>query len=265
MALGLRSRLEAAFVFSLPLAWYGGLFALLIAPSTERAAGRFAAAQPAPEFPAVAWSPAVYEAPIDAPSAPPDAEPGAVERPPPEPAAAEPGAVERPPPEPAAAEPSPVEGPAAGRAPGRAAAQIDRRVRTGPPPAGGERRRARRADCDTDEGIVQIAEARFQVPRELVDYYSRNLAEAARLAAVSWHRGPDGEVDGFRLRRMSCANVLRQAGLRNGDVIHAINGREVTTIAQALKAYARLRGKRSLRLRVTRRDGSEVSLRYRLL
>ncbi len=112
---------------------------------------------------------------------------------------------------------------------------------------------------------MQLDEARFQVPRELVDYYSRNLAEAARLAAVSWHSGPGGEVDGFRLRRMSCANVLRQAGLRNGDVIHAINGREVTTIAQALKAYARLRGKRSLRLRVTRRDGSEVSLRYRLI
>jgi hypothetical protein len=31
-----------------------------------------------------------------------------------------------------------------------------------------------------------------------------------------WNRGADGKVDGFKVKRMRCGNVLRQAGLENG-------------------------------------------------
>ena len=80
---------------------------------------------------------------------------------------------------------------------------------------------------------------------------------------MAWHRSADGKVDGFRIRRIRCGGVLHEAGLRNGDVVHTVNGKPVRTLPQALGAYRRLRKKRVLWLEVTRR-GDTRTLRYLL-
>ena len=86
---------------------------------------------------------------------------------------------------------------------------------------------------------------------------------AMTLASVYWYR-EEGEIVGFKVRRIKCGSVLHQAGFRNGDIIHSINGREVTTIPQALVAYRKLRRKRKLEVVLTRRSGDTVALRYKL-
>ena len=78
-----------------------------------------------------------------------------------------------------------------------------------------------------------------------------------------WYR-EEGDIVGFRVRRIKCGSVLHQAGIRNGDVVRSINGRPVTTIPQALSAYRKLRRKRKLEVELTRRSGEAVSLRYKL-
>ncbi|MEL6344569.1 MAG: PDZ domain-containing protein [Myxococcota bacterium] len=128
---------------------------------------------------------------------------------------------------------------------------------------GRNKRRRRRPCVDGVDSIQAMGGDRYTVERDLVDYYSRDLKEAARLAYVHWHR-QDGEIVGFRVRRIRCGSVLHQAGFRNGDVIHSINGKPVTSIPQALMAYRKLRRKKRLQVDVTRRDGSSVQLRYRL-
>jgi len=127
-----------------------------------------------------------------------------------------------------------------------------------------ERKKKRRRSClEEVDSIAEIGDNRYRVERDLVDYYSNHLNEAARLGYAHWYR-EEGEVVGFRIRRIRCGNVLHQAGFRNGDVIRSINGREVTTIPQALLAYRKLRRKKKLTVEVTRRDGQSVVLHYRL-
>ncbi|MFT5685731.1 MAG: hypothetical protein ACI8RZ_006685 [Myxococcota bacterium] len=113
------------------------------------------------------------------------------------------------------------------------------------------------------DSITELGPDRYQIERDLIDYYAGDMREAMTLASVYWYR-EEGDVVGFKVRRIKCGSVLHQAGFRNGDVIHSINGREVTTIPQALAAYRKLRRKRKLEVVLTRRTGDTVSLRYKL-
>lgn len=115
----------------------------------------------------------------------------------------------------------------------------------------------------TSNGIARRSDGSFLLDRRVVDGYAKNPGSLARQARVAWHRGADGRTDGFRLGGIACGSELHAAGLRNGDVVHAINGKPLTTIPQALWAYSSLRGADELVLRVTRK-GKVRSLRYHL-
>ena len=114
-----------------------------------------------------------------------------------------------------------------------------------------------------NEGIVQIDDATWRIDGGIVDYYMRHINQAQKLAWVDWARGADGKVDGFKVKRMRCGNVLRQAGLENGDVIQSINGKTVHSIPTAISAYMKLRSKNVLRLTVSR-DGQILHIKYKL-
>ena len=68
------------------------------------------------------------------------------------------------------------------------------------------------------------------------------------------------------------AKVMARAGVcsrREAERLIAqdrveVNGKPVTTIPQALFSYRKLRKKKRLQVDITRRDGSQVKLRYRL-
>ena len=47
------------------------------------------------------------------------------------------------------------------------------------------------------------------------------------VARVLPHRGPDAEIDGVRVSGIRRDSPLEQMGVRNGDVIHSVNGADV--------------------------------------
>ncbi|GEM_PF-5774295 len=119
--------------------------------------------------------------------------------------------------------------------------------------------------CESnDPRVSQLDAFEYALDMGVLDYYSSHLVEADQLAYTTWHKGSDGRVDGFRVRGMGCGNLLRQSGLKNGDVIHRINDQEIRTLKGAMRAYKRLRDSRMLRLTITRKDGSRVKLKYKL-
>ncbi len=126
-------------------------------------------------------------------------------------------------------------------------------------------RRKRARDCKPDVPQIRSTGAsRWDVERDLIDRYARDLKAASRLASVSWAHDARGRVIGFQVHRVRCGSPLHEAGFKNGDLVTQINGRKVRTVPQALAAYVALRIKRKLRVRGTRRDGQSLDLRYRL-
>ena len=119
-------------------------------------------------------------------------------------------------------------------------------------------------DCLPDNPkIKNLGNDRYRVPRALVDRYVNDLKAAESLATTYWQLGREGEVIGFRIRRVRCGNDLYQAGFRGGDVVIAVNEEPVATTPQIVKAYFKLRKKNKLRILI-RRNRKERELKYTL-
>lgn len=114
----------------------------------------------------------------------------------------------------------------------------------------------------TDE-IQRLDDDEYSISRELVMEYASDLERASRLAYVAWHKDKDGDIDGFVLKKIRCGTVLEQAGLQNGDVIRAVNGKQVKSIMTAWGAWRKVKKKDVVRVTVIRK-GEKIELRYKI-
>lgn len=121
----------------------------------------------------------------------------------------------------------------------------------------------KKSACDPDDRIVKLGSHHWRIERDLVDYYASHLRELDRQASSSSHKNEAGKADGVLIYLTKCS-ILRHGGMRNGDIIHTVNGRKVTNIANAVTTYLALRKERNLTVEITRRNGKQVTHKYRL-
>jgi len=128
----------------------------------------------------------------------------------------------------------------------------------------GKAPRGNKKPCEPVEEIVKVSATKWRVERGILDWYAVHLRELEKQAGVGVHRSEDGKRDGARLYLPRCS-VLRQAGFRGGDVVHSVNGHKVTSIANGVKTYARVRNDRTLKVDITRKNGKSLTLTYKLV
>lgn len=158
---------------------------------------------------------------------------------------------------PGPAPPPPAEAAEAGAASGAETAAADRRAQRGrSTSSGGTRKGGVKGKTDKPcpppvDTIDPIGENTWKIERTLIEYYATHLGELMKLGTPYVHTGPDGKRDGFRVRLSRCS-ILRDGGLRSGDVIHSINGVKIYNVLDAVNAYFKLRTKPVLTVKVTR-------------
>lgn len=136
----------------------------------------------------------------------------------------------------------------------------------------------------TDQ-IVRMGTSAWMVERSLLAWYAQRPARIDDVVRVRRERGPDGKVIGYKLMGIRCGSPAHLAGLRNGDVLRAVNGRRspraappgtrdvlravngraVRSFAEALLTYVRVRGEQVIELDVLRSTGETERLLYRIL
>ena len=113
----------------------------------------------------------------------------------------------------------------------------------------------------TEDGVEQIGDNKWAVPRSLLDKYIGDLGAASKLGRALLHRGPDGGYDGYRLSAIRRGSLADQLGIKNGDVIHAVNGSSLDSMQAAMGAYNTMQNDSNFCLEVTRR-GEKQQLCY---
>jgi len=112
-----------------------------------------------------------------------------------------------------------------------------------------------------DDGIEQIGDNKWAVPRSLLDKYIGDLGAASKLGRALLHRGADGNYDGYRLSAIRRGSLADQLGIKNGDVIHSVNGSDLNSMQAAMGAYNTMQNDSNFCLNVTRR-GEQQELCY---
>lgn len=116
-------------------------------------------------------------------------------------------------------------------------------------------------DDGDDNGIDQLGDNSFAVDREVVEKYLGDLDGLARLGRAIPHRGADGEIDGYRLSGIRRRTIGEQLGIKNGDIVHAVNGYPLTSMQGAMSAYTSLQSESGFKFEITRR-GQQMTLEY---
>ncbi len=112
--------------------------------------------------------------------------------------------------------------------------------------------------------IEKLGERHFEVDRAFIESYAFNMKKLETLGAVGHHEGDDGKRDGFIVGRIRCGTPLHQGGLRNGDVVHSVNGKKVNNVLQAIGAYRKVKKADEVEIELTRRNGKRLTFTYEL-
>lgn len=107
---------------------------------------------------------------------------------------------------------------------------------------------------DEDSGVSKEGDNKFVVERSLVDQALSNPEALAKQVRVVPHKGADGEIDGYRLSGIRRGSIFEKLGIKNGDIVHSVNGKGLTSTSNALDAYNSLQNERSFSFEITRRS-----------
>ena len=113
----------------------------------------------------------------------------------------------------------------------------------------------------SEDGVEQVGDNKWSVPRSLLDKYIGDLGAASKLGRALLHRGPDGNYDGYRLSAIRSGSLADQLGIKNGDVVHSVNGQSLDSMQAAMGAYNTMQNESNFCIDVTRR-GEKQTLCY---
>ena len=111
------------------------------------------------------------------------------------------------------------------------------------------------------DDIVRVDPGTWRVKRELITEQFADLGTLSRQVRVTPHV-IQGKPSGFRLTRLR-PGLLQQIGLVNGDVLQRVNGLDINSPEEALKAYQAVQNESTVRLEILRRN-SPTTLTYEI-
>ncbi len=114
-------------------------------------------------------------------------------------------------------------------------------------------RPSRRRASTSEDGISADGDE-VVVERSVIDEAIEDIDRLASQIRVVPHRGDDGSVDGYRLSAIRRGTIFDKLGIKNGDIVHEVNGQALTSTAEAMSAYQSLENDDSFSFDITRRN-----------
>jgi general secretion pathway protein C len=138
----------------------------------------------------------------------------------------------------------------------------DTNGRPAPPHGPGARGDSAAAVDEPGDGdVVRVDQGTWRVNRDLIMEQFADLGTLSRQVRVTPH-SIQGKPSGFRLTRLR-PGLLRRIGLINGDVLQRVNGLDINSPEEALKAYQVIQSEPTVRLEILRRN-SPTTLTYEI-
>ncbi len=110
------------------------------------------------------------------------------------------------------------------------------------------------------EGVKQLDENTYEIPRAEIDKTLANLNDIAMQARIV-PAFKDGVAQGFKLFSIRQDSIYSKIGIQNGDVIKRINGFDLNSPEKALEVYSKLKESGRIDIEVER-NGAALRKTY---
>ncbi len=116
------------------------------------------------------------------------------------------------------------------------------------------------AEGTEEGGVTKVSDTKFIVDRAFMEKQLGNVETlATQIRAVP--KTENGEIVGFRLSSVRKGSTFDKLGIKNGDVVHNVNGKALTSADGALGAYQTLSGESNFNFEITRRN-QKMTIEY---
>jgi len=132
----------------------------------------------------------------------------------------------------------------------------------GAEPARSKKKSSRSKRTNWSEGVEKVDDTHFVIDRDMLDQAMGNMSALSRAARVR-PKKKGGQYIGYRLYRIRTTGPLKPLGLRNNDVVTAVNGMSITSPDQALKAFNTLQTASTIELEIERK-GKPMTIEYEI-
>ncbi|MFC1829875.1 type II secretion system protein GspC, partial [Thermodesulfobacteriota bacterium] len=98
---------------------------------------------------------------------------------------------------------------------------------------------------------------KISMKRSRIEDAPGNVNELMQQVKIQPHF-EDGEPDGLQLSNIKPSSIFRRMGLRNGDVISAVDGKKIHSVDDAMELYNSMQSASNFKLEIKRRGRSET-------
>lgn len=109
-------------------------------------------------------------------------------------------------------------------------------------------------------GIRDLGGNKYAIDKAEIDYALSNIDKLGREARIV-PNFQDGQASGFKVFSIRRNSALRMMGLKNNDVLTAVNGNALTDQGKALEMYSKLQSETNFTLEILR-NGEPMTLEY---
>jgi len=112
-----------------------------------------------------------------------------------------------------------------------------------------------------DEGI-EVLEDGAEIDRDVLMTYTKDIDKIWKNIGIEEHK-KNGKLDGFKVNYVKKGSVFEKLGLKRGDILKAINGRELDNYNTAFNIYRKIDDIDNLTLTIER-NNQEKELEYEI-
>ncbi|MGC6508943.1 MAG: type II secretion system protein GspC [Myxococcota bacterium] len=109
------------------------------------------------------------------------------------------------------------------------------------------------ADGEEDSGVTKEGPNKYIVDQAVLDQLLENPEQLASQVRVIPHKDEGGQIDGYRLSGIRRNSIFYKLGVKNGDIIHNVNGMPLNSMSSAMDAYNSLGSSKNFSFEITRR------------
>lgn len=104
-----------------------------------------------------------------------------------------------------------------------------------------------------DGGVTKDGPNKYIVDQAVLDQLLENPEQLATQVRVIPHKDDSGSIDGYRLSGIRRNSIFYKLGVKNGDIIHNVNGMPLDSMSSAMDAYNSLGSSKNFSFEITRR------------
>ncbi|MCF8037201.1 MAG: PDZ domain-containing protein [Desulfobacteraceae bacterium] len=122
----------------------------------------------------------------------------------------------------------------------------------------------RASSDDRDTGISRRSQGGpVNIDREQISAAMQDVNNLMRQVRVRPYFDEDGSPAGIMLSGIRSNSIFEDMGLESGDIIKAINGRQIRSVEDAMQFYQNLKSASEVELQI-QRSGSQQTIQYRI-